>query len=141
VDNELLRQAPLFSALDDEAANALRSSMGENRLRRGEVLFHEGDPGDQLYIVTDGKVKLGRTSSDGRENLLAILGPGQMFGELTLFEPAPRSATVTAVTETCTTTSPRRSSPSWSAPPARRSTRRSPTSPRAAGYGWSRARW
>lgn len=100
VTNDVLRQAPLFSALDDEAASALRSSMGENRLRRGEVLFHEGDPGEKLYIVTDGKVKLGRTSSDGRENLLAILGPGQMFGELSLFDPGPRSATVTAVTET-----------------------------------------
>ena len=100
MENDVLRQAPLFSALDDEAAGALRSSMGESRLRRGEVLFHEGDPGDKLYIVTEGKVKLGRTSSDGRENLLAILGPGQMFGELSLFDPGPRSATVTAVTET-----------------------------------------
>jgi CRP-like cAMP-binding protein len=63
------------------------------------VLFHEGDEGDKLYVVTDGKVKLGRTSSDGRENLLAILGPGQMFGELSLFDPGPRSATVTAVTD------------------------------------------
>jgi CRP/FNR family cyclic AMP-dependent transcriptional regulator len=72
VDNDVLRQAPLFSALDDEAATALRSSMAESRLRRGEVLFHEGDSGDKLYIVLDGKVKLGRTSSDGRENLLAI---------------------------------------------------------------------
>ena len=44
-------------------------------------------------------MKLGRTSSDGRENLLAILGPGQMFGELSLFDPGPRSATVTAVTD------------------------------------------
>jgi len=100
VDNDVLRQAPLFSALDDEAAAALRASMGENRLRRGEVLFHEGDPGDKLYIVTEGKVKLGRTSADGRENLLAIQGPGQMFGELSLFDPGPRSATVTAVTDT-----------------------------------------
>ena len=98
MDNEVLRQAPLFSALDDEAATALGGSMGETRLRRGDVLFHEGDPGDKLYIVLDGKVKLGRTSSDGRENLLAILGPGQMFGELSLFDPGPRSATVTAVT-------------------------------------------
>src|SRR5204862_3725374 len=73
--------------------------MAESRLRRGEVLFHEGDSGDKLYIVLDGKVKLGRTSSDGRENLLAILGPGQMFGELSLFDPGPRSATVTAVTD------------------------------------------
>src|SRR3546814_8269983 len=81
VDNDVLRQAPLFSALDDEAATALRSSMDETRLRRGEVLFHEGDSGDKLYVVLEGKVKLGRTSSDGRENLLAILGTGAMFGE------------------------------------------------------------
>ena len=99
MDNDVLRQAPLFSSLDDEAASALGGSMAETTLRRGEVLFHEGDSGDKLYIVLDGKVKLGRTSSDGRENLLAILGPGQMFGELSLFDPGPRSATVTAVTD------------------------------------------
>ena len=99
MDNDVLRQAPLFSALDDEAATALRASMSRGQLRRGDVLFHEGDPGDKLYVVTDGKVKLGRTSADGRENLLAILGPGQMFGELSLFDPGPRSATVTAVTD------------------------------------------
>ncbi len=99
MDTDVLRQAPLFSALDDEAAAALRASLGSVKLRRGEVLFHEGDSGDKLYIVGEGKVKLGRTSSDGRENLLAILGPGQMFGELSLFDPGPRSATVTAVTD------------------------------------------
>ena len=99
MDNDVLRQAPLFSALDDEAASALGASMGETQLRRGDVLFREGDSGDKLYIVTEGKVKLGRTSADGRENLLAILGPGQMFGELSLFDPGPRSATVTAVTD------------------------------------------
>ena len=90
---QVLRQAPLFTGLDDEAAQALSAAMVENRLRRGDVLFHEGDAGDALYVVTDGKVKLGRTSADGRENLLAVLGPGQMFGELSLFDPGPRSAT------------------------------------------------
>ena len=99
MDSEVLRKAPLFSFLDDEAAIALSASMTVQRLRRGEVLFREGDAGDKLYLVTEGKVKLGRTSSDGRENLLAVLGPGQMFGELTLFDPGPRSATVTAVTD------------------------------------------
>ena len=73
--------------------------MSPASLRRGEILFNEGDDGDQLYVVTDGKVKLGRTSPDGRENLLAILGPGQMFGELSFFDPGPRSATATAVTD------------------------------------------
>ena len=51
MDNEVLRQAPLFSALDDEAATALRGSLSEAKLRRGDVLFHEGDSGDRLYIV------------------------------------------------------------------------------------------
>jgi CRP-like cAMP-binding protein len=99
VDNDVLRQAALFGALDDDAASALAESLSEVKIRRGDVLFHEGDSGDELFIVLDGKVKLGRTSVDGRENLLAILGPGQMFGELSLFDPGPRSATVTAITD------------------------------------------
>ena len=100
MDNDVLRQAPLFGALDDEAAAALHASMTEGRLRRGEVLFHEGDSGDKLYIVLDGKVKLGRTSSDGRENLVAVMGPGEVFGEMALFDPSPRSTAATAVSET-----------------------------------------
>lgn len=94
----ILRQAPLFRELDDEAFEALSSSMGEVTLERGSVLFHEGDSGDQLYVVIDGKVKMGRHGASGRENLLAVLGPGQMFGELSVFDPGPRSATATAVT-------------------------------------------
>lgn len=99
VTDDVLRQAPLFSGLDDEVASALEASMSSATLRRGEILFSEGDDGDQLYVVTEGKIKLGRTSPDGRENLLAILGPGQMFGELSFFDPGPRSATATAVTD------------------------------------------
>ncbi|PSL05371.1 transcriptional regulator [Haloactinopolyspora alba] len=100
MDDDVLRSAPLFRELDDEAAAALRASMTEVHLGRGETLFREGDEGDRVYVVTDGKIKLVRTASDGRENLLALLGPGQMFGELSLFDPGPRSATVTAVTDT-----------------------------------------
>jgi len=99
VTDDVLRQAPLFSGLDDEVAASLESSMSSASLRRGEILFNEGDDGNQLYVVTEGKIKLGRTSPDGRENLLAILGPGQMFGELSFFDPGPRSATATAVTD------------------------------------------
>ncbi len=100
MDDDVVRQAPLFAALDDEAAEALKGMMSRRDLGRGVVLFTEGDPGDRLYIIVDGKIKLGRASGDGRENLLAILGPGEMFGELSLFDPGPRNATATAVADT-----------------------------------------
>ena len=98
--DDVLRRAPLFAALDDEQAAELRASMSEVTLARGDSLFHEGDPGDRLYVVMEGKVKLHRTSPDGRENMLAVLGPGELIGELSLFDPGPRTATATAVTDT-----------------------------------------
>ena len=92
-------QAPLFSALDAEGAAALRASLAERHVSKGEVLFAEGDPGDRMYVIIDGKVKLGQTSSDGRESLLSILGPGEMFGELSLFDPGLRTSTATVLTD------------------------------------------
>jgi CRP-like cAMP-binding protein len=97
---EAVRNAPLFLALDEEASVALRASMVEIDFSRGQVVFAEGDSGDRLYVIVGGKIKLGTTSNDGRENLLAVLGPGEMFGELSLFDPGPRTATATALTET-----------------------------------------
>jgi CRP-like cAMP-binding protein len=99
VDDQVVRRAPLFAALDDEQAAALLESMTRVELRRGDVLFNEGDAGDRLYVITTGKIKLGRSSVDGRENLLAVLGPGEMFGELSLFDPGNRTATATAVSD------------------------------------------
>src|SRR4029078_4301972 len=87
----------LFAALDDQTAESLISTMSPSRLERSDILFHEGAEGARLYVIGEGKIKLGRTSSDGRENLLAILGPGEMFGELSLFDPGPRTATATSV--------------------------------------------
>ncbi len=97
--NEVLSKAPLFEALDEDGAAALRSSITEVRLGRGQTLFSEGDEGDRLYVMLSGKVKLTRTSADGRENLLAVLGPGEMLGELSLFDPGPRTASAVAVTD------------------------------------------
>ncbi len=96
----MVRQAPLFATLDDTDVEALRSTMSTTHLERGEILFREGQRGDRLYVITFGKIKLGRTSSDGRENLMAVLGPGEMFGELSLFDPGPRTLTATAVADT-----------------------------------------
>jgi CRP-like cAMP-binding protein len=98
VDPEVLTKAPLFAELDDGSAEALEQAMGTLRLSKGEILFREGETEDRLYVVVAGKIKLGRSGSAGRENLLAVLGPGQMFGELSVFDPGPRSTTATAVT-------------------------------------------
>lgn len=92
-------QSPLFAALDSEAAAALRSSMTEQSTPRGTVIFPEGEIGDHMYVILEGKVKLGHASPDGRESLMAVLGPGEIFGELSLFDPGPRTATATALTD------------------------------------------
>ena len=95
----VLKRAPLFDALDDEGARTLRRQMSEVKLSRGEHLFNEGDDGDALYVVLEGKMKLTRQAVDGRENLLSVIGPGEMFGELSLFDPRPRTSTASAVTD------------------------------------------
>ncbi len=100
IDEVVVRKAPIFSGLDESAAASLRTSMTLVKLRKGQSLFKEGDDGDHLFIVSNGKVKLGTKSPDGRENLLMILGPGDMFGDLSLFDSGPRTATATAVTDT-----------------------------------------
>ena len=100
MEDSIIARIPLFERMSPEEREELRGIMSQTTLRRGEVLFNEGDSGDRLYILLTGKVKLGHTSVDGRENLLAVLGPGEVVGELTLFDPGPRSTTATAVATT-----------------------------------------
>ena len=99
MDDDVVLSAPLFAGIDPDASRDLLYSMTPVDLPRGHAVFHEGDPGDRLYIIRSGKVKLGRRSPDGRENLLSVLGPGEMFGELSLFDPGPRTATASAVAD------------------------------------------
>jgi CRP/FNR family transcriptional regulator, cyclic AMP receptor protein len=97
----VLATAPLFAGVDASTADLLASAMTTRTITRGHVVFSEGDTGDRLFIVLEGKIKISRSAPDGRENLLAVLGPGEMFGELSLFDPGPRTATATAITD-CT---------------------------------------
>ena len=97
--DDALMQSPLFSALDAEAAAALRASLTESLVAKGDTLFREGEPGDKMFMILDGKVKLGQSSADGRESLLAVMGPGEIFGELSLFDPGLRTSTATALTD------------------------------------------
>jgi CRP/FNR family cyclic AMP-dependent transcriptional regulator len=97
--DEALRKAGLFQGVDANDVEALSSEFEVMEVARGQILFHEGEPGDSLYIVISGKVKLGRRASDGRENLVAVMGPSDQFGELSLFDPGPRTATAVVVTD------------------------------------------
>jgi CRP/FNR family transcriptional regulator, cyclic AMP receptor protein len=98
--DELLRAAPLFAGVAEDDWAALAGSFTKRALTRGEAVFREGEDGRELYVVLTGKVKLGRHSADGRENVIAVLGPGDLFGELSLFDDTTRAASATAVTET-----------------------------------------
>ena len=97
--DDLLARVPLFVGLTDLDRQALSSHLERRDVTRGDVIFREGEPGDRVFVVLSGKVKIGRQSTDGRENLLYVMGPGDIFGELSLFDPGPRTATATAVTD------------------------------------------
>jgi CRP-like cAMP-binding protein len=97
--DEVLARAGLFQGVAPEAAEALAGSLTYGDYSRGESVFTEGEQGDTLFIVLSGKVKIGRRAADGRENMLSVMGPSDMFGELSLFDPGPRTATATVVTE------------------------------------------
>lgn len=78
----------------------LAASHGENvEFPRRHVIFAQGNPGDRIYIVRTGKVKISLDGPHGRDILLALHGPADVFGELSLFDPGPRASTATAVTE------------------------------------------
>src|ERR1022692_3636632 len=90
---------PLLRDLGDDDVGVRRSRVRSVSLRRGDHLFAEGDIGDQVYFVIEGKIKLTSAAPDGRENLISIHGPGDMFGELAMFDPTYRTSSATAVTD------------------------------------------
>ena len=97
--DEVLAKAGLFQGVPAEDAEMIAGQFDVLDVPRGTVVFHEGEPGDSLYIVLAGKIKLGRRTADGRENLVAVMGPSDQFGELSLFDPGPRTSTAVAVTD------------------------------------------
>ena len=93
---ELLAGIPLFSRVPHEHLLGLVDLLRRRRYTAGETIFTQGDPGAAMYVVEAGRVKIGLTSPDGREIILALLGPRDFFGELALFDGRPRSADATA---------------------------------------------
>ncbi|MEM9467899.1 MAG: Crp/Fnr family transcriptional regulator [Actinomycetota bacterium] len=88
----LLRSTLLFAELDDDAVARIAADATERTLRRGDVLFVEGEEPDNLYVVTHGRIAIANKSIDGRESVVALMEPGDLFGEMGLFDGLGRSA-------------------------------------------------
>ena len=99
-----LQNVPFFKNLDLDIAGELAGRLVPRRFGAGQVIFHLGDPGGLLYIISRGKIKISYTTPDGQEVVLAILGPGDFFGELALLDDSPRSATAESLEPTETWT-------------------------------------
>jgi CRP/FNR family transcriptional regulator, cyclic AMP receptor protein len=95
----ILANAGIFQGLEPSALSALTEQLQPVDFPPGHTVFAEGEPGDRLYIIISGKVKIGRRSPNGRDNLLTIVGPSDMFGELSIFDPGPCTSTTTTITE------------------------------------------
>lgn len=96
----LLHQVPVFSTLADEQLARVAAVAVPRRFEAGAAVFHEGDQSDTCYIVRSGHVRAVREHTDGRTITLATLGPGDIFGELAIFDDERRSATVETLEET-----------------------------------------
>ena len=97
-----LATVPLFHGLPPAVIDELATRVRRRRFSAGEVIYHEGDPGRSLCVIDSGRVKITSTSEQGQEALLAVMGPGEFFGELALFDDLPRSADVVAMEQTIT---------------------------------------
>ncbi len=93
----VLVDVPLFAGLSEEERGALGWRMHRRHYGRGEVIFLRGDQGSHLYIVERGSVKIALSSVEGKEMILALLNRGDIFGEMTLLDDAPRSADAVAI--------------------------------------------
>lgn len=92
-----LKQVHIFASLNDDEIRELSSVAKRRTFRSGEVIFHRDDPGQVLYVIKEGKVKICLISPDGQEISLVVIGKGQCFGELALLDGLPRSADVIAL--------------------------------------------
>jgi CRP-like cAMP-binding protein len=95
-----IARIPFFAGLDADALGRVAATLRTRRFRRGEVIFHAGDPGDALFIIVSGEVKIALPSETGDEAIIATLRPGDVFGELALLDGAARSATASALAVT-----------------------------------------
>jgi CRP-like cAMP-binding protein len=97
LDPALLAEVELFGTLPTEAVELVAAAAQPRTLRRGDVLFREGDPGDELFVVESGRIAIANKSFDGRESVFALMEAGDVFGEMSLFDGHGRSAEARAL--------------------------------------------
>ncbi len=91
-----LKDVPLFSAMNGAQLAALGRTGNMRRFSKGQIIVNQSSPGNTFYIVISGQVKVALLNEDGREIILTLLGEGDFFGELSLLDNDPRSASVVA---------------------------------------------
>jgi CRP-like cAMP-binding protein len=98
-ERRLLDTTELFAALPPDVLDDLSAKARVRSLRRNELLFVQGDPSSELFVVLDGRIAVATRSTDGRESTVAVLDGGGLFGELGLFDEGRRSADARALTD------------------------------------------
>lgn len=96
-DLELLGRSDLFVAFDEEGLRHLLTGARPLHCERNDVIFTEGDEADELFVVRQGRIAIGRRSPDGRESLVALMEGGDLFGEMSMFDDGDRSASARAL--------------------------------------------
>ncbi|MBU6149953.1 MAG: Crp/Fnr family transcriptional regulator [Chloroflexi bacterium] len=100
--HEILRSVPLLRGLTETQLVDMGRLARTHRFEREEIVFLQGDPGDSVHVILNGEVKVVVTSRAGHEAILAFLGEGESFGEMSLLDDLPRSATIQATAPTTT---------------------------------------
>ena len=96
-DLETLRKSFILGGLEQDDLEQIQAALSRRAYRRGETVFHEGDPGDTLHFLVSGHVKVVRPTESGEGAVLNVLGPGDLFGDLALLDGQPRSASVVSL--------------------------------------------
>ncbi|NLD68172.1 MAG: cyclic nucleotide-binding domain-containing protein [Limnobacter sp.] len=100
-ENKLfLRRVPLLASLDDLQLDRLAAGSIRRNYPRGRTIVSEGEPSQSLYILLSGRAKVQRSDSEGKEVILSVLGSGDWFGEMSMIDDAPRSASIITL-ESC----------------------------------------
>jgi len=94
-----VKESPLFKGLTDEEFGQLFPIFDEKNVTEGKTVFVENMPGESLYVIESGTIKISKMLSEGDENILVTLGKGEIFGEMAVLDGAPRSATARVVEE------------------------------------------